>query len=332
MKKKVLALLLAAGMMISLLAGCSDNGGENASNGNDGDLKWPEKTIEVVVTAGAGGDTDFNARTFATYFEKYTGQSMVVSNNPGGGGSVATSQVKSSNPDGYRILFCHTGQMIINEVAELIDYSMDDFDIAGIPAVDKGTVLVASKDSGITSVEDLVSKAQANPGSITYASELGGYSHLQGLLLMNNADIDLRILDIGSASDKITNMLGGRVDLAAITYGAVKDYAETGDLVILAQYNNERNENLGDIPTFKEAGVDLVMEKPYIIAFPKGTDPQIIDKMNDVIEEIAADPDYEQDLINGYKQPVDYLLKDDAVSLLSDIREDYMQYRQMLTE
>jgi tripartite-type tricarboxylate transporter receptor subunit TctC len=74
------------------------------------------------------------------------------------------------------------------------------------------------------------------------------------------------------------------------------------------------------------------MEKPYIIAFPKGTDPQIIDKMNDVIEEIAADPDYEQDLLNGYKQPVDYLLKDDAVSLLSDIRDDYMQYRQMLTE
>ncbi|MBF7096643.1 tripartite tricarboxylate transporter substrate binding protein [Alkalibacter mobilis] len=332
MKKKLFALLLIAGILAMLFAGCSGESGEGASNDGSSESEWPNKTIEVVVTAGAGGDTDFNARTFATYFEKYTGQSMVVSNNPGGGGSVATSQVKNSNPDGYRMLFCHTGQMIINEVAELIDYSMDEFDIAGIPAVDKGTVLVASKESGITSVEDLVAKAQAEPGSITYASELGGYSHLQGLLLMDKADIDLRILDIGSASDKITNMLGGRVDLAAITYGAVKDYAETGDLVILAQYNNDRNENLGDIPTFKESGIDMVMEKPYIIAFPKGTDAEIIEKMNEVIEQIASDADYEKDLLNGYKQPVDYLLKDDAISLLKDTREDYMQYRQMLTE
>src|SRR5699024_6452041 len=139
-----------------------------------------------------------------------------------------------------------------------IDYNMNDFDIACIPAVDRGTVLVASKASGITSVEDLIARAQAAPGEITYATELGGYSHLQGLLLMDAADIDLKILDIGSASDKITNMLGGRVDLAAISYGAVRDYQETGDLVILAQFNEERNENLGDIPTFKEAGVDCV--------------------------------------------------------------------------
>src|SRR5699024_9028408 len=120
-----------------------------------------------------------------TYFEKITGQPMVITNTAGGGGSVATSEVKGSNPDGNTVLFCHTGQLIVNEVAGLIDYNMNDFDIACIPAVDRGTVLVASKASGITSVEDLIARAQAAPGEITYATELGGYSHLQGLLLMD---------------------------------------------------------------------------------------------------------------------------------------------------
>lgn len=325
-KKHILAAVLAGVLMAGVLAGC---GGDSSGSG-DG-AEWPTKAVNVVVTASAGGDTDFNARTFATYFEKITGQPMVITNTAGGGGSVATSEVKDSKADGSKILFCHTGQMIVNEVAGLIDYSMDDFDIACIPAVDKGTVLVASKASGITSVEDLVAKAQAAPGEITYASELGGYSHLQGLILMDKAGIDLKILDIGSASDKITNMLGGRVDLAAISYGAVKDYAETGDLVILAQYNEERNENLDpDIPTFVECGIDFVMEKPYIIAFPKGTDPAIIEKINEVAQQVAEDPEYQQALIDGYSQPAEYIPQDEAIELLTQTREDYMGYQDML--
>lgn len=346
MRKKVIAMFLAVIMIAGVFSGCSQNEkdspastepGETNADTKEGDnsssdTDWPTKTVEVVVTASAGGDTDFNARTFATYFEKYTGQSMVITNTPGGGGSVATSEVKNAKADGNKILFCHTGQMIVNEVAELIDYNMDAFSIACIPAVDKGTVLVASKDSGITSLEDLVEKASAAPGEVTYASELGGYSHLQGLILMNLANIDLKILDIGSTSEKITNLLGGRVDLAAISYGAVKDYAETGDLAILAQYNEDRNENLGDIPTFKEADIDFVMEKPYIISFPEGTDEAIIEKVNEVAQQIAEDPDYQKDLVEGYNQPAEYLPKDEAIDLLKSIRDDYMQYQALLTE
>ncbi|WP_141722881.1 tripartite tricarboxylate transporter substrate binding protein [Cellulosilyticum sp. I15G10I2] len=347
MIKKLTAIMMGFTVMAGVLSGCSGNAAQSSQAPapkeasmsaqtsaeeaqTDSTTDWPTKTVQVVVTASAGGDTDFNARTFATYFEKYTGKSMVITNTPGGGGSVATSEVKNAKNDGYKILFCHTGQMIVNEVAGLIDYNMDDFDIAGIPAIDKGTVLVASAQSGITSIDDLVAKAKTQPGKISYASELGGYSHLQALILMKQADIELKILDIGSSSEKITNLLGGRVDLAAISYGAVKDYAETGDLVILGQYNNERNENLGDVPTFKESNLNVAMEKPYIISFPKGTDPAIIEKMNALTEQIAADEDYKKDLLEGYKQPVDYLLKDDAIALLKTTRDDFMSYREDL--
>jgi tripartite-type tricarboxylate transporter receptor subunit TctC len=292
--------------------------------------KWPTKPVQVYVPAGAGGDTDFNARTMAKYFEKITGKSMVITNMGGGGGSIATSTVKNAPTDGSVMLFGHIGQVIVNEVAGLIDYSYDAFDIVCIPAIDKGTVLVASKKSGFKSAAEAVAKAKANPGTVIFGTEIGGLTHLQGLLFQKMAGIQMKIVDVGSASEKITSLLGGRIDLAAITYGAVKDYQTTGDLTILAQFNANRNEFLGSIPTFKEQGVPFAMEKPYVMAFPKGTDPAIIAKMAAIMKQITEMPAYAKDLEQGFKQPVSYLGTDEAKKLLGETRTELMQYKDML--
>ena len=229
--------------------------------------------------------------------------------------------------DGYTMLFGHTGQLIVNEVAGLIPYNMDSFDIACIPAVDKGTVLVASKASGITSVADLLKKAKEKPGKLLYGSELGGYSNLQGLMLEDKAGISFKIVDTGSASDKVSSLLAGRIDLAAITYGTVKDYKKTGQLNVIGQFNSERNKNLSDIPTLKEGGVDFAMEKPYIIAFPKGTNPAIIKKMSSVAKQVTEDTAYANALKASYDQPISYYDTSDALSLLKSTRTDFMKYK-----
>jgi len=292
--------------------------------------KWPTKPVQVIVPAGAGGDTDFNARTMAKYFEKITGKPMVITNMNGGGGSIATSTVKNATPDGTVMLFGHIGQVIVNEVAGLIDYSYADFDICCIPAIDKGSVLVTSKKSGFKSVADVLAKAKANPGTVIYGTEMGGLTHLQGLIFSKMAGIQLKIVDVGSASDKVTSLLGGRIDLASITYGTVKDYQKTGELVILAQFNESRNELLGSIPTFKEQGVPFVMEKPYVMAFPKGTDPAIVAKMANIMKQITEIPEYANLLKDTYNQPISYLGTEDAIALLKSIRTDLMQYRDLL--
>lgn len=334
MKFKAISLMTALVLSIGVLSACGAKTTPAAPTTPGApvvtETAWPTKTVEVIVTASAGGDTDFNARTFAKYFEKITGETMIITNMPGGGGSVATSQVKNGKADGNTILFSHTGQLIVNEVAGLIDYNMDAFDIATIPAVDKGGVLVASKQSGIKTIEEFVTKAKAAPGTVIYGTELGGYSHLQGLIMQDIADIEMKIVDVGSSAEKITNLLGGRVDVAAIAYGNAKDYAATGDMVILAQFNEEKNELLGDIPTFKDGGIDFFMEKPYIISFPKGTDPKIIEKMNAVSAQIALDPDYAKDLDTGFKQPVDRMDTKEAIDHLHKVREDFFKYQSLL--
>src|SRR5690606_14151988 len=110
---------------------------------------WPNRTINVIIGASPGGDTDFNARTIAKYFEQVTGVSMVVTNMPGGGATIATTAVRDAEPDGYTMLFGHTGHLIVTEVSQLANYGIDEFEICCIPAVDQGAVFVASAQSGI---------------------------------------------------------------------------------------------------------------------------------------------------------------------------------------
>ncbi|WP_410218047.1 tripartite tricarboxylate transporter substrate-binding protein, partial [Paracoccus sp. (in: a-proteobacteria)] len=225
------------------------------------------------------------------------------------------------------MLFGHTGHLIVTEVSGLADYGIEDFEICCVPAIDQGAVFVASASSELASVADVQA---AEAGSITFGTEFGGYSHLQGLIFQQATGAEMTIVDTGSASEKIASLLGGRIDVAGISYGAVQDYVESGQMTVLGQPNAERNPLLGDIPTFTEQGVDFVMNNPYIIAFPKGTDPEIVAKMEEVMQQITEKPEYAQDLEQGFKQPVAFLPKDEAMTRLNEIRDAYMPYREAL--
>ena len=245
--------------------------------------------------------------------------------------AVAAEQVKGAAPDGNTLLFTHPGQLIVNEVAGLTEDSFETFDVACIAGVDKSTVFVASKQSGVTSMQDLIDKSKAKPGSITYGTEMGSFSHVQGLMLEKLTDIKLKMVDGGTVSDRVVGMLGGRLDLGAITYGSVQDYVSGGQMVALGQPNDERNPLLGDVPTLKEQGLDITMDKPYVVAFPKGTDPAIVKKMADVMKQITEIPEYAEDL-KKFKQPVAYYGTDEAKQILAKTREDVMQFKDELRQ
>ncbi len=319
MKKLIGITLIAASFAVTSTAFSADA------------VKWPTKPVQVIVPAGAGGDTDFNARTIARYFEKLTGKQMIITNVKGGGGTIGMAQVLDAAPDGNTILFGHPGIMIVTEVAGLWDKNYEDvFDVACIPAVDKGAVLVASKQSGIKNVSDLVAKAKANPNKVIYGVEIGNFAHLQGLIFQKKAGIDLKFVDAGTVSDKIPNLLGGRIDVSSIPYGSVQDYGKTGDMAMVAQYNDTTNPLIPGVKTFKEQGISFQMEKPYVIAFKKGTDPAIVNKMADVMKQIIKEPGYAKALEEGFKQPVSFYDTQEANKLLHETRGEFMEYKDML--
>src|SRR3989338_4531432 len=277
MKKTLCASLMSA--MLTFTAGSAF--AADAPN-------WPPRPVQVVVIANPGGDTDFNARMMAKYFNQITGKTMVVTNVAGGGGTLAAEQVKGAAADGNTILFTHPGQLTVNEVAGLTEDSYETFDVAC-------------------------------------------FSHAQGLMLEKLSGIKLKMVDGGTVSDRVVGMLGGRLDLGAITYGSVQDYVNGGQMVALGQPNDARNPLLGDVPTLKEQGLDLTMDKPYVVAFPKGTDPAIVAKMADLMKQITEIPEYAEDL-KKFKQPVAYFGTEDAKAILAKTRDDFMQFKDELRQ
>lgn len=303
----------------------------------DAAASWPPDQIRVIVPAGAGGDTDFNARTMATYFQKLTGKQMVIENQGKSGGTMAMAEVKAAPPDGKTILFGHVGHLVVNEVSGVADYGFEAFETACVAGIDRSAVLVASGKSGIRTVSDLIKKAKVKPESVAYATELGGFTHLQGILLQNAAGVKFKIVNAGAAVEKIKALTAGNADVASISFGAVKDHVFGGaqDLNIIAQFNSAQNALLGlgsGGKTFKEQGVNFAMEKPYVIAFPKGTDPSIVKKMSDVMKRITEQNGYARSLAGEYKQPVAYMNTDDSLAYLRKMRHDYMQYKDQLRQ
>lgn len=315
--------------LLSALIGVGALGAHSAAVADA--ANWPSRPVQVVVIANPGGDTDFNARMMAKYFNEITGKNMVVTNVAGGGGTLAAEQVKGAAADGNTILFTHPGQLIVNEVAGLSEDSYEAFDVACIAGVDKSAVFVASKQAGVNSMQELIDKSKANPGSLTYGTEFGNFSHVQGLMLEKLTGAKLKMVDAGTVSDRVVAMLGGRVDLGAISYGAVQDYVNGGQMVALGQPNDERNALLGDVPTLKEQGLDITMDKPYVVAFPKGTDPAIVAKMADIMKQITEKPAYAEDL-KKFKQPVAYYGTEEAKSILAKTRDDFMQFKDQLRQ
>jgi len=257
---------------------------------------------------------------------------MVVTNVAGGGGTLAAEQVKGAATDGNTILFTHTGQLIVNEVAGLSKDRFDAFDISCIAGVDKGAIFVASQQAGVSTLKELIEKAKAKPGSIAYGTEVGNFSHIQGLMFEKLTGVKLKMVDAGTVSEKVVALLGGRIELAAISYGSVQDYLKGGQMVALGQPNAERNPLLGDVKTFKEQGVDFTIDKPYVVAFPKGTDPAIVKKMAGVMKQITEMPEYAEELKKSFKQPVAYYGTEDAIAVLNKTRDDFMQYKDALRQ
>ncbi|OEC33853.1 Tripartite-type tricarboxylate transporter, receptor component TctC [Pseudomonas cuatrocienegasensis] len=295
-------------------------------------VNWPTRPVQVVVIANPGGDTDFNARMMAKHFTQITGKNMVVTNVAGGGGTLAAEQVKGAAADGNTILFTHTGQLIVNEVAGLSDDSYDAFDISCIAGVDKGAVFVAGESAGVKTLQELIDKAKANPNSVSYGTEMGSFSHIQGLMFEQLAGVKLKMVDAGTVSEKVVALLGNRIDLGAISYGSVQDYVTGGQMFALGQPNSERNALLGEIPTFKEQGVDFTIDKPYVVAFPKGTDPAIVAKMADIMKQITEKPEYADELKKTFKQPVAYFGTEEAKAVLAKTRDDFMQFKDVLRQ
>lgn len=290
---------------------------------------WPTRAVELVVPANPGGDTDINCRVFLKYMEKELGQSMVVVNMAGAAGAVAMNNVMQARPDGYRAMFFHSGLLIAKIMEFVDDLVTDSFQIAAMPVIDKSNCFVVKADAPYNNPKELVEYVKANPYKVSFATETGSFTHLHVLALEEMAGINFNIADAGTASEKITALLGGRVDVISTQYGLVKDYIKNGEFKCAGILSDKRLDGAPDAPTFVDDGYNLVFDKFFYVAFPKKTDKAIIEKFNAAAKKVAENPDYIAECQKNFVNS-NYFTPEESVDYINGQYTNYMKYEKAL--
>lgn len=250
--------------------------------------EWPERSIELIVPANPGGDTDANARALAAALTEELGWNVIVSNMSGGSGAVAFEDAMNNPDDGYRFVFYHSGACITQIMGMYEEFNvLDDFKLAGMPFLDfSNAFVINSGNDNFSDTASMVEYMKEHPGEVTFATETGSFTHLHVLAFQQAAGVEFNIVDAGTAAQKTTELLGKRLDVIGTQAGLVRDYLETGEFTCLGILADERIESAPDIPTLKEQGYDVVFSKFFYLAAPNSVDDSVIAAMNEGLSKV----------------------------------------------
>ena len=258
------------------------------------------KKIEVQLPAKAGGGTDVAARQLTEWINKNGGTTMTIKNNTDGNGVVAYETIRTAKKDGSKILFFHT-TMIIKYATGIYNQSpADEFKVAavGLPTEKGGYVLVVPTTSGITNVEEFIAAVNAKNGEFRIGVETGGSSHIMSGMLTKELGINLRIVESGADTEKLTNLVGGSIDCALVNANQAKQYVEGEKVNAIAVFSatdeGARNSVLPDVPSFKECGYNLVFGTYFYVLLPKTAGDDVAQALHDVFEAAATDPEVKE--------------------------------------
>lgn len=303
--KRIFSLVLALAMALTLVAcGNQPANSDTESNGDtqqETKLDWPKKTITIICPYSAGGGSDLMSRAVADELSKRLGVSVVVDDKPGGSGSIGMQLLAASKNDGYTLILTACGACTLSPWLNDVTYTDESF--APICQVSASpSFICVRKDSGITTFDELVEKAKANPGTITVGSSGAGSSHHIGLAalglgLADDANLFQHIA-YGGGAEAVTNLLGGHVDATATIWSEVSAYIESGDFIPLFCNGPETPDFAGDLPC--AADYDLTSDGGtwYAFAAPAGTDQAIVDLLETTILDIMAQPETVQTFEN----------------------------------
>jgi tripartite-type tricarboxylate transporter receptor subunit TctC len=244
---------------------------------------WPAKPVTLVVGFPPGTATDSVARVLAERFSSRMGQSFVIDNKPGQGGSVGAAAAAKAKPDGYTFVVSATAPMSINPyVYPRLSYDpIKDFSPVGIHTW-LPYAIVVNANSKINTYSDLRATALAHPGQLTYASIGNGTtSHLIVLLLQQRTGLKLTHVPYKGSAQAQTDLIGGQVDMTFDTVVSMLPHIKSGKLRPLAVSTLKRSPLLPDVPTLHELGVSQFEVGAWLgILAPAGTPRSIVDKLN----------------------------------------------------
>ena len=283
----------------ALLVAIAITGGAHAQS-------WPTKPVRVIVPFTAGSATDILARTFGQKLQELWGQSVVVENRPGAGGTIGAGVVAHSAPDGY-ILLVHSAGYAVNPwiyPGLPYDTAKDFTEIA--PLGGQPNVLVVAPESGIRSVADLIARAKEKPGALNYGSAgSGSGTHINGEKFKLATGIDVVHVPYKGTPEALSDTMAGRVTYFFSPISAALPQVKAGKLVALAVSSAQRSSQLKDVPTLAESGLPGFDYNLWVALFgPAGMPAELVDHINRDVQRALQAPEVRDRLANLGAEPM----------------------------
>ena len=252
---------------------------------------WPDRPIRFIVTSAAGGGIDLMARILAEGLSRQLPKPVIVENNGGAGGLVATRMVAKSEPDGYTFLFQGPGHAALPYIHKNPGYDVSK-DLASVSLVTKyPLVLITNPALPAKTLAEFIALAKASPGKYTFGSSgIGGASHIPLEALKEQAGIDMIHVPFRGSGQTTAALLAGQIDLTIDGLAPQLGNIRTGRVRALAVSTHERASEMPDIPAMNETlpGFEYPM---WVAVFAPGSTPKpIVDKMSAAIAAALKEP------------------------------------------
>ena len=253
---------------------------------------YPTKPIRMIVPFAPGGGTDIIGRLVAQELGQAWGQTVVVDNRGGGGGTIGIHLGAKAAPDGYTMTMCSLGISYAPALYDKLPYDpVKDFAPISLVAT-QPFVYVVLPTLNVSSMKELIALAKAKPGHIRYGSGgAGGSSHLGTELLRTMTGIDIAHVPYKGTGPALTAMLSGEIQMQLIGISSVVPHMKSGRMRALAVSGGKRSAAAPDVPTVAESGVPgYVFDVWYGMLFPAGTPRAIVAKANAEINRALGSP------------------------------------------
>lgn len=255
---------------------------------------YPSRTIELVVAYSAGGGTDIAGRALARFMSSRLGGQIIVVNKPGAGGEIGFAQIANARPDGHTIGFINTPNVLTIPIERKAQYTMDKFAPIANVIDDPGGIFVAA-NSPIRNVADLIARARAQPGRLTYATTgVGTGTHLVMLELERVANIKMTAVPYAGTAPIRLALMRGEVDIAPLNMGEGMPDARQGTFHPIGQTSIKRWEGAPNVPTFREQNIDFVQGTLRGLVAPAGTPDAILKKLSEAVRDSMQDPEFQK--------------------------------------
>ena len=259
---------------------------------------FPDKPVSLVVPFAAGGPTDVVARMIAIPMGRALGQTVLVENTVGAGGTIAGARVARATPNGYTIFIHHMGMATAPALYKKLSFDpLKDFEYIG-QVVDVPMTLLARKDFPAENFAELQTYVKANASKVSLANAgLGAVSHLCGLLFMSQMGVELNTIPYKGTGPAMNDLLGGQVDLLCDQTTQTVPLIKENRVKVYGVTTLTRLAALPNVPTLNEQGLKGFEVKVWHGMYaPKGTPAPVLEKLNAALKAALQDPVVKQRL------------------------------------